>query len=86
MDLEAEIKRKIQSEFNPEYLELINESHVHAGHVGDNGTGQTHFKLIIASKSLNTYSRIQAHSILKKYIEPYFSMGLHAVSIKICKE
>ena len=68
---------------NPTHLEIKNQSHLHAGHAGDDGTGETHYKIIIAAKSLDELSKIKAHQQIMKLLDPEFKSGLHALSIKI---
>ena len=43
------IKRKIESAFSPDLLEIRNDSDKHRGHAGDNGSGESHFHLTIVS-------------------------------------
>ena len=83
MTIEALIKQKIMEEFNPTYFELINESHKHIGHAGHDGSGDSHFKLIVASEALDGYSRVQAHRKINNVVKPLFDLGLHAFSIEL---
>ncbi len=83
MTIEQEIKTILETEFSPEYLEVINESSKHAGHSGDDGSGQTHFKLIVVSKKFTDCSRIQRQQAINNSIKHLFDEGLHAVSMKL---
>ena len=42
-----EIYRKLNEAFSPDQLEVVNDSASHAGHSGDDGTGETHFNVSI---------------------------------------
>lgn len=79
------IKSKLNAEFKPDYLEVINDSHKHAGHAGSPGTGNSHFTVHISSPALKDLSRIEAyrqiHACLKEEMESF----IHALSIKILK-
>lgn len=83
MTLEDEIKEILNKKFLPTEMILINESAKHAGHAGDNGTGQTHFHLTIKSEMFKGLSRIEAHKQVYTALETLFHRGLHALSITI---
>ena len=61
------IKEKLQDRFNPSHLEVIDESHLHAGHAGskahaeEHGSGESHFHVKITAPELGEMSRIQRH-------------------------
>ena len=50
MRMDDLIKSLVEKHFDPVEYELVNESHKHAGHAGDDGSGETHYKLMIVSK------------------------------------
>ena len=56
-----EIEQKLRAAFAPEALEVVNESHRHAGHAGDDGTGETHFAVRIRSPGFAAMSRVARH-------------------------
>lgn len=76
------IKQKLEEGLSPTHLEIINESHLHEGHAGDDGSGQTHFKLIVVSNAFGECSRIQRQRQVNTLINDLFSQGLHAVSMR----
>ena len=56
------IERLLQEGLAPETLEVINESHHHAGHQpGFDGTGETHMRVRIVSGKFDGMSRLQRH-------------------------
>ena len=81
--IEQSIKTKIEQAFSPDVLNLVNESGLHQGHAGDNGTGQTHFKLEIEAESFKGKSRVEAQRMVYAVLKDEFSNGLHALSLKI---
>lgn len=81
MSIEKRIRQKIAENLEPEYFELINESHKHKGHVGDDGSGETHFNLMVVSLRFDECNRIQRHRLVYAAVEELFSCGLHALSI-----
>lgn len=83
MTIEEEIKFVIERDFNPEHLEIMNESNKHAGHAGDNGTGQTHFQLLVVSKAFEGCNRMQRQQKVNDSLMFLFSKGLHAISMSL---
>jgi len=83
MTIEQEIKKIIEAQFTPTHLEVINESHKHAGHAGDDGSGQTHFKLIVVSTGFQGLSRVERQKEVNKTLISLFDRGLHALSMRL---
>lgn len=82
MLIEDQINQILTEAFTPEGVEVINDSHKHAGHVGDDGTGQTHFTVKIRSSKFEGVSRVERQRTIMKLLKPCFDAGLHALSIK----
>ena len=55
------IERRLREAFDLETLEVINESHLHAGHAGDDGTGESHFRVRLRSAGFSGQSRLAIH-------------------------
>jgi len=83
MAVAEKIEQVIKKELNPEILEIINQSDKHAGHSGDNGSGESHFKLIIVSKAFVCKPRLSRHKVVKSLLSSYFSGNLHALSLSL---
>ena len=84
--MKEEIIKKLQENFNPEFLEVINNSHLHANHFkSDNPQhhNQTHFLVKISAEELRKMKKIDAHRKINKVLEEGFKKGLHALEIKI---
>ena len=73
----------LQKQFQIDFLEVTNNSHLHLGHVGDNGSGNTHFKIEIKAKELAGLSKINSHRAINKALNSLSEKGLHALEIKI---
>lgn len=71
----------------PVILEVINESHLHKGHLSASDNDDTHFKLLIVSNHFTELSRIErerkVHSILEKI---WHNQQIHALSLKLFTE
>jgi BolA protein len=70
------------SELNAKYIEVIDESHFHIGHLGHNADLEyTHIKLII-SDIFEGMKLVDKHRAIKSLLKKEFENGLHALSIK----
>lgn len=82
MNMSKKIEEKLKEALQPNILEVINESHLHSGHAGDDGSGESHFRLVIASENFQETSRVgqqrEIFNILKEEMKV-----IHALSIQI---
>mgnify|MGYP000379614829 CR=1 FL=1 len=76
MKIESSIRKKIESEFTPDYYELENESHKHSG--GPNR--ETHFRTLIVSDFFSGKSRVERARIVHDLLAGELSGGVHALS------
>jgi len=83
--MKQRIAEKLKNNLNPSFLEVINNSHLHSGHMGDNGTGETHFAIKIAAEELKDLNAVNAHRKINALLKDEFGLGLHALEIKISK-
>ena len=83
MSLEAEILEALQLAFAPTQLEAINESHQHAGHAGDDGSGESHWRVVIAAPEFANMSRLARHRAVHSALGPDIIGRLHALAIDI---
>jgi stress-induced morphogen len=77
---------ELMKQLEPIKIELVNDSHKHAGHaehIGGAGlTGDTHFKLTIISRLFEGQSRIDRQRMVMNLLKDEFKNGLHALEIK----
>lgn len=81
MGLEDEIMAAIVSQLAPTSCDVINESHKHAGHAGDDGTGESHWRLVIDAPALADLSRIARHRAVHDALGPDIIGRIHALAI-----
>ena len=73
--------------FHPERVDIVNESHLHAGHHhGDgrpfDGTGETHFRVRLISAAFTGKSRLERHRAVNAALAPVLEDGLHAMAVE----
>lgn len=71
------ITARLQTEFSPEHLEVINESSNHNVPEGS----ETHFKVVVVTPRFEGKSLVQRHRRVQDSLRELFTRGLHALSI-----
>jgi BolA protein len=83
MTVDAEIRAKLEAAFAPTTLEIINESHRHAGHAGDDGSSESHFRVRISATSFAEMSRVARHRAVHAALGPEITGRIHALALEI---
>tara|TARA_R110002111_G_scaffold242518_1_gene304485 strand:+ start:79 stop:333 length:255 start_codon:yes stop_codon:yes gene_type:complete len=83
MGLDIEIKAALQAAFTINALEVVNESAQHAGHAGDDGTGESHWRVVIAAPQFAQMTRIARHRAIHNALGPAIIGRIHALTIDI---
>jgi len=76
------IQQCLQDALEPSQLEVIDESHLHAGHAGAQ-SGKGHFKVIIKSEQLNKLRSVAQHQAIYASLGNLMQTDIHALSINI---
>ena len=83
MGLEQQIRAALDTAFAPTELIVENESHRHAGHAGDDGTGESHWRVTIAAPGLTEMSRIAKHRAIHAALGPAIMGRIHALALTV---
>lgn len=81
MRTEDVITRKLTDAFAPESLEVVDESHQHAGHAGHRQGGETHYRVYIVAAAFKGKSRLDRHRMINAILAPELAAGVHALAI-----
>ena len=76
------IASRLTDQLAPSSLEVINDSHRHAGHMGDNGTGESHFTVIVESDRFVGLNRVQRQRLVNQVLADLLSSRIHALAIR----
>jgi BolA protein len=82
MSIENELKSRLQAAFAPARLEIVNESHKHAGHGGDDGSGESHFAVLIRADRFAPMSRVARHRAVHAALGD-LTTRIHALALDI---
>jgi len=75
------ITQKLTDAFTPVELDVIDESHKHAGHSGARPEGETHFKVVIVAEAFNGASLVERHRAINTALAEELADRVHALSI-----
>lgn len=82
MRISDEIEQRLAEAFSPRELVVENESHRHAGHAGDDGSGESHFNVKIRADSFAGMSRVAQHRAVHKALGD-LNTRVHALALDI---
>lgn len=83
MTAKARIEASLTHALEPERLDVIDESHQHAGHQPHfNGEGGTHMRVRIVAKAFEGKSRVERHRMINDILKPELQAGVHALSVE----
>ena len=78
------LEEKMRKAYNPQSLEIINESHLHAGHrPGFDGQGESHIRVRMVAEHFNGMSRVNIHRAINEICADEIAAGLHALAIDV---
>jgi BolA family transcriptional regulator, general stress-responsive regulator len=78
------LTERLQTRFQPDVLEVLDESAAHAGHVGANDSGfGTHFRVRIGGAQFQGISRVARHRLVYDALQDFIDQGLHALAIEV---
>jgi len=76
----AKIEQLLTSNFEPDFLQVIDESHKHAGHAGASQGG--HYQVIIVSKAFEGKKLLESHRMVYQALDPV-KASIHALALKV---
>lgn len=77
----TEIDRRLRAALDPTLLEIIDDSESHRGHAGHDGSGESHFKLRIASPAFAGQTRVGRQRLVYDALGDLMRTRIHALSI-----
>lgn len=83
MTRQERIRETLAQALQPSRLSVVNESLKHKGHAGDDGSGETHFLVEVASDRFSALSRVECQRMVYDLLEKEFQSGLHALSLRL---
>ncbi len=80
MDRREHIERKLSEALEARHVEVVDESHLHAGHAGAR-SGGGHFRATIVSERFAGLSKVQAQRLVYQALADEMGGEIHALSM-----
>ena len=75
-----EIEERLRLALSPTHLEVLDDSHLHAGHAG--AREGRHFTVRLSSARFAGLSRVARHRLVYDSLGPLAAQGVHALAIE----
>lgn len=82
MTRDERIAANLSNVFGADAVDVVNESHLHAGHRSSPGTGESHYRVIVTSARFAGQSRLARHRMVNEALADELANGLHALAIE----
>ncbi|MCP4933683.1 MAG: BolA family transcriptional regulator [bacterium] len=83
MSLEQIISEKLYEAFKPLELKVKNESHHHSGHSGDDGSGESHWRIDITADVFTGKSRVERQRMVNQALAFELKNNIHALAMNV---
>jgi BolA protein len=80
IERKAEIEVRLKNVFEPDLLEVIDESHLHAGHAGARD-GRGHFRVHIVAAFFAGIAPLKRHRMVYQALGELMDTEIHALAI-----
>lgn len=81
LKVQENIRQKIEEALAPTDLEIVDESHLHAGHTGARPEGETHFRISVVSRLFEGKSRVARQRLIYDVLKDELAGPVHALSL-----
>jgi BolA protein len=80
--IQQEIETILRTALAPSRLEVINDSASHHGHAGHDGSGESHFTILIESPAFAGMSRLERQRRVNRELGDIPGQRVHALAIR----
>ncbi len=81
MRVAAAIETKLEAALEPETLEIVDESRLHAGHAGARPGGESHFRVRVVSAAFDGLGRVARQRLVYRALAEEMEGDIHALAI-----
>ena len=81
-DTAEKIHQTLRQKFSPTYLEVFDDSAMHAGHAGASEHGGGHFRVVIQAAAFRGLPRLTRHRMVMEALKEGFQHRIHALSLR----
>lgn len=80
--VETEIRQRLAEAFRPSTLGVSNDSAMHQGHAGHDGSSESHFTVTITAEAFAGVSRLERQRMVNRALGDLPGERVHALAIK----
>ncbi|UZK64744.1 BolA family protein [Sphingomonas sp. M1-B02] len=80
--LADQIAARLTAALDPTHLVVSNDSAQHSGHMGDDGSGESHFSVTIESPAFAGVSRVERQRLVNRALADLLAERIHALAIR----
>ncbi|QNE32224.1 BolA family transcriptional regulator [Sphingomonas sp. NBWT7] len=80
--IEQAITARLTQALAPTRLAVINESAQHRGHAGDDGSGESHFRVVVESAAFVGLTRVARQRLVNRALGDLMRDSIHALAMK----
>jgi len=80
--VQDQITARLTAALAPTRLVVLNESASHAGHMGDDGTGESHFRVEVESVAFAGLNRVARQRLVNQALADLLRDRIHALAIQ----
>ncbi|WOI52492.1 BolA family protein [Parvularcula sp. LCG005] len=82
MAVAQRIREKLEQGLSPQSVEIVDQSHLHAGHSGAPDGGESHFRVRIVSAAFDGLSRVDRQRRVNELLADELAGPVHALSLQ----
>ncbi len=82
ISVQDQIEARLRAAFQPDELVVVNDSHKHAGHSGDDGSGASHFSIRVRAQALAPLTRVARHRAVQAALGD-LNTTVHAIALDL---
>ena len=82
MNTPQKIQKILQEKLSASKVEVIDESHLHAGHSGAQISGGGHYSVLVVSKMFKDKTTLARHRMVYQALSEELKTSIHALAIR----
>jgi BolA protein len=82
MTVRDAIHAKLTAALAPARLDIVDESHLHAGHIGARAGGETHFRVHVVAEAFAGKPRVERQRLVYELLAAELAGPVHALSLR----
>ena len=82
MTVAEQMRAKLATHFAPLRLDIVDDSHRHAGHAGAHPEGESHFTVTIVSAAFAGLNRVARQRLIYQALAEELATRVHALSLR----